>query len=121
MTSTLIVDDESDLRRLIRLRLEADADGIDVIGEAGSGLEAIQRWRTERPELILLDQNMPDLTGLEVARTILAEQADQIIIILTGQPEALDPQSVAALGIRGVLGKGDLRGLSRSINQLLVA
>lgn len=119
MTSTLIVDHESDRRRLIRLRLEADAEDLEIVGEAASGWEAIQRWRTGRPEVILLDQDMPDLTGLEVARTILAEQADQAIIILTGQPEELDPESVSALGVRAVLDKRDLADLSSSIHQCL--
>jgi CheY-like chemotaxis protein len=61
----VICDDVAELRALVRAQLEADGD-ISVVGEAGSGIEAIGVIEEERPELVLLDLSMPDMDGLEV-------------------------------------------------------
>jgi len=79
-TSTiLIVDDEPQIRRVMRTSLSSN--GYSVI-EARSGEEALEVVRKERPELVLLDVNMPGIGGLEVCREI-REQSDVAIIMLT--------------------------------------
>ena len=79
-TSTiLIVDDEPQIRRVMRTTLSSN--GYAVI-EARSGEEALEIMRKERPELVLLDVNMPGMGGLEVCREI-RDQSDVAIIMLT--------------------------------------
>jgi len=79
-TSTiLIVDDEPQIRRVMRTTLSSN--GYTVI-EARSGEEALEIMRKDRPELVLLDVNMPGIGGLEVCREI-RDQSDVAIIMLT--------------------------------------
>jgi two-component system LytT family response regulator len=62
----IVVDDEPAARRLMKNLLEEHKDVIEVIAEAGSGKEAIEKIEELKPELIFLDIQMPDLTGFEV-------------------------------------------------------
>ncbi|MES1218937.1 MAG: response regulator [Bacteroidota bacterium] len=62
----IVIDDEPAARRLMRNLLQEHSDIIEVIDEAGSGREAIQKIEELRPDLIFLDIQMPDLTGFEV-------------------------------------------------------
>ena len=79
-TSTiLIVDDEPQIRRVMRTTLSSN--GYAVL-EARTGEEALEIVRKERPELVLLDVNMPGMGGLEVCREI-RDQSDVAIIMLT--------------------------------------
>jgi DNA-binding NarL/FixJ family response regulator len=70
----LIADDQALVRAGFRLILEAN-DGIQVVGEASDGEEAVATARRLRPEVVLMDVRMPRLDGLEAARRILAEPA----------------------------------------------
>ncbi|MEI9946557.1 MAG: response regulator [Chitinophagaceae bacterium] len=63
---TIVIDDEPAARRLMKSLLEEHADVIEVIAEAGTGREAIQKIEELKPDLIFLDIQMPDLTGFEV-------------------------------------------------------
>ena len=63
---TIIIDDEPAARRLMKSLLSDYNDRIEVIGEAGTGREAIEKIHALRPDLIFLDIQMPDLTGFEV-------------------------------------------------------
>jgi two-component system, OmpR family, KDP operon response regulator KdpE len=79
-TSTiLVVDDEPQIRRVMRTTLSSN--GYSVV-EAKSGEEALEMVRKERPELVLLDVNMPGMGGLETCREI-RDQSDIAIIMLT--------------------------------------
>lgn len=62
----IVVDDEPAARRLMKSLLEEYADIITVIDEAGTGREAIQKIDAQKPDLVFLDIQMPDLTGFEV-------------------------------------------------------
>ena len=79
----LIVDDEEDMRFLVRSTIEAPNNGLSVAGEAADGEEALERWREDTPDIIVLDQRMPGITGIEVASRILAENPGQRIILFS--------------------------------------
>ena len=78
----LIADDHAMVREGLRKMLSARKD-IVVVGEAATGEEAIQLAFKEYPDVILMDINMPGVTGLEATRQILSERPDFAIIILT--------------------------------------
>jgi two-component system KDP operon response regulator KdpE len=81
MTSAriLVVDDEPQIRRVMRTTLTGEGY---IVSDARSGEEALERLREDRPDLILLDMNMPGMGGLEACR-IIRSSSDAAIIILT--------------------------------------
>jgi two-component system, chemotaxis family, chemotaxis protein CheY len=104
---TLIVDDDEDMRFLLRVLIEAANQGLTIAAEASSGDEAIAQWREHQPDVVVLDHRMPDRTGLEVAAEILAEHPGQSIILFSAY---LDEETVARadeLGVRACLSKDD--------------
>jgi DNA-binding NarL/FixJ family response regulator len=78
----LIADDHPLVRRGIRAVLDPLPD-VEVVGEAGSGREAIDLAQTARPDVILMDLQMPDVSGIEATRAILAGQPDARILVVT--------------------------------------
>src|SRR5687768_7332564 len=92
MPRALIVDDEEDIRFLIRLTIELANEGLAVSDEAATGEDAIARWHEDKPEVIVLDNRMPGMTGLEVAARILDEDPEQSIILYSAY---LDDETVA--------------------------
>ena len=102
---TLIVDDDDDMRSLLRAVIEAANDGLAVAGEARSGSEAVEQWRTHAPDVVIMDNRMPDRSGLDVAAEMLAERPDQSIILFSA---FLDDDTISRaeeLGIRACLSK----------------
>lgn len=59
------------------------ARGMDVVGEASNGVEAVEKARALKPDLILMDVNMPQMTGLEATRIVKTERPETKIVILT--------------------------------------
>lgn len=120
MTRTIrvvIADDDPDIRVLLRSLLDLDRR-IEVAGEAVDGGEALQRFTELRPDVLVLDERMPVMYGLEVAERVLAEHPGQAIILCTA---FIDDSVVAAatrLGVQSVLGKGDVQRLGDEILRL---
>ena len=102
---TLIVDDDEDMRFLLRAVIERANEGLQVAAEAGGAEEALAQWRAVNPDTIVLDHRMPGTTGLQVAETILSEAPSQSIILFSAY---LDDDLVAraeAVGIRACISK----------------
>ena len=87
----LVVDDEPQIRRFLRTSL--DAHGYEVI-EADGGQEAIKRTGVEKPEVIVLDLGLPDMSGFDVLKRI-REWSDVPIIVLTARNR--EPDKIEAL------------------------
>lgn len=78
----LIVDDHAIVRQGLRALLEAEED-IKVTGEAGSVEEAIRRVGLDEPDLVLMDLQLPDGTGVDACREILSRWPETTVLILT--------------------------------------
>jgi len=78
----LIVDDHAIVRQGLRALLEAE-DDIHVTGEAGSVQDAIRRVGLDEPDLVLMDLQLPDGTGVDACREILSRWPDTTVLILT--------------------------------------
>src|SRR5581483_998353 len=77
---TMIVDDHDDVRLLLRVVLDA-ADGIEVVGEAANGEEAVDRYLDLRPQIIVLDEMMPGMSGLDVVRALRDRGEDPNVVL----------------------------------------
>src|SRR5438552_15498154 len=78
----LVADDQSMVRAGFRMLLSSEED-IDVVAEAGNGLEAVDKTARFRPTVVLMDIRMPELDGLEATRRILATDDPPRILVLT--------------------------------------
>lgn len=117
MPRALIVDDEEDIRFLIRLTIELANEGLAVAGEAATGEAAIASWENDRPEVIVLDNRMPGMSGLEVAEHILGQDPSQAIILFSSYLDDATLATAARLGIRACLAKGDYHQLPDALWQ----
>ncbi len=82
MKHKILVVDDSYYMRVVLKNLLSDA-GHEIVGEAGTGEEALKLSESKDPDLIMLDLILPDTTGLEVLKVIHAKKPDQHVIIVS--------------------------------------
>src|SRR5215208_617281 len=110
--SVLIVDDNERFRSRARRWLEAV--GFVVVAEAADGVSALRAARSHRQDVVLLDVQLPDMSGLSVASR-LARDPDPPAVVLTSTHDAADyGDLVARCGARGFLPKAEFSGKALS-------
>ena len=116
--SVLVVDDEPDMRGLARIFLEMD--GFEVVGEAVDGQEAVTLYtELEPPTVVLLDNRMPVMTGLEAAERILARQPSQLVVLFSAFLDDEAKTRARTIGVAACLDKTDVSELPRVLRRLL--
>ena len=103
---TLVVDDFSSFRRRVCWMLEENPE-VRLIGEAADGAEAVQKAVESQPDLILLDSDLPKLSGIEAARQIrkVVPKSKLLFVSQDSNPEVV--QAAFQLGARGYVIKSD--------------
>lgn len=107
----LVVDDDDDMRYLLRAYIDLSETALEVTGMAGSGDEAIRMWRADAPDVIVLDIRMPTMSGLEAAQAILAEDPAQPIVLFSAYLHPTVLAVAEGLGVRACVEKNQLREL----------
>src|SRR5436190_12178585 len=92
----VVVDDEQLARAELCYQLEQL--GIEIIGQAGNGVEALRVIEEQQPDLVMLDVQMPGLTGFEVARRVLEAGLDVQVVFVT----AFDQYAIDAFEVNAV-------------------
>jgi DNA-binding NarL/FixJ family response regulator len=106
--SVLIVDDHPSFRATARLLLESE--GFDVVGEAADGAAGLRDARALEPDLVLLDVQLPDIDGFEVAAQLTGTGDGPAVVLTSSRDEADFGPLVAASGARGFVAKAELSG-----------
>ena len=113
----LIVDDRPIFRAGVQGMLR-DFPQVDIVGEAVTGRQAVDRSRTLKPDVILMDLNMPDMGGIAATRAIKEEDPERVILALTVSEAEEDIVEMVAAGASGyVLKDIDPASLARTIEE----
>lgn len=101
------MDDHALLRRGIRALLGAETD-IEIVGEASNGREAVAEFRKVRPDVTLMDLQMPDMNGIEAIMAIRGEFPEARIVVLTTYSGDVQVARALKAGARAYLLKGNV-------------
>jgi DNA-binding NarL/FixJ family response regulator len=106
--TALIVDDHRLFRASARMLLESE--GFDVVGEAADGAAAVTEARRLRPDVLVLDVQLPDTTGFEVARRLLESGLDSQVVLVSSRQASEYGDLVHLSGALGFIAKDELSG-----------
>jgi len=115
MIRILAVDDHPLLRKGLAAVVNAELD-MKLVAEASNGEDAIEKFRTHRPDVVLMDLQMPGLNGIEATNRIVSEFSDARIIVLTTYHGDVQVLRALQAGARGYLLKGHDRELVETIH-----
>lgn len=123
MITTLVVDDEIDMRLLVRTVLELSESGFHVVGEAGDGIAALDAYSglnpPPTPDVVILDNRIPKLSGLMTAERMLGIRPDQIVILYSAFLDDDVRRAAKEIGIAECVSKSDLASLPDTIKRLM--
>lgn len=98
----LLIDDHTLFRSGLKLLLQRQPD-FEVIAEAADGIEGVKRAKTYQPDVILLDLNMPGMSGLETLKLLVQDVPSAAVLILTVSEEADELKQALHDGAKGFL------------------
>ena len=116
--TVVIADDHPVFREGLRGIL-ASVEGVEVLGEAATGKEAVEAVATHQPDVVVMDLHMPDLNGIEATRRILHESPHVGVVVLTMVEDDASVFAAMRAGARGYLLKGaDKAEIVRAIHAI---
>lgn len=114
----LIADDEPDVRLLLRLQLQG-VPGIEVVGEAGDGMEALERCRELQPDAVVMDLLMPKMMGIQAIEAVQQEFPDIAVVAYTATAGDFVRHEMERLEVTLLLKSGDVRQLVAALRRSL--
>lgn len=114
MKRIMIIDDHPIIRGMIAQVLDADPE-LELVGECSDGEDGLEMILAERPDLVILDLDLPRLDGLSMIRRIRAHGSKTCILVLSAKPEHVMASYTRNAGANGYVGKG------REISELITA
>ncbi len=112
----LVVDDSGFMRK--RIIEELRSQGHAIVGEARSGIEAIELYRALKPDLVTMDITMRDMDGITAAKQIIGEDPNASILFLTILNDEKYKTEADKLGAKGFLNKTDTPSITKKIMEL---
>ncbi len=106
----VVADDEPDVRLLLRLQLQG-IDGVEVVGEAGDGIQALERCRETRPDAVVMDLLMPRMMGIEAIDLMRQEMPEIGVVAYTATAGDFVRHEMDRLGVALLLKSGDITQL----------
>jgi two-component system response regulator EvgA len=107
-TTVLVVDDHESFRRVARLLLEFE--GYEVVGEAEDGYSGLAAARDLEPDFVLLDIQLPDIDGFDVASQLTSDEGAPAVILTSSQDGADFGALIRRSGARGFIPKAEITG-----------
>lgn len=105
--SVLVVDDQAPFRFAARAVIKR-ADGFELVGEAESGEQAVDLAGSLRPDLVLMDINMPGINGIEATSRIVADSPDAVVFLCSTYERSDLPEEAGDSGARAYINKEEL-------------
>ena len=100
----LVVDDSSEVRALLRRIVEED-DEITLVGEACNGQEAIEKVRDEAPNIVVMDVQMPEMSGIQATKVIKEEWPEVAVLGCTASDDRSTARAMARAGASAYIDK----------------
>ena len=105
--SVLVVDDQAPFRLAARAVIKR-AEGFELIGEAGTGEEAVELAGELRPDLVLMDINMPGINGIEATSRIVSQEPGAVVFLCSTYERSDLPEEAGESGARAYINKEEL-------------
>ena len=116
----LLAEDHETVREGLKLLLQSQSD-IEIVGEAADGREAVERARTFKPHVVVLDLSMPTMNGLAVTRTLKQIMPDVAVVVLTRHDDEAYVKELLGAGASGyVLKQSSFNELLRAVRAAAV-
>jgi two-component system invasion response regulator UvrY len=103
----LVVDDQEPFRAAARFVVRA-TPGFNLVGEAATGEEALAFAESQHPQLVLMDINLPGISGIEATRRLTASQPDVAVLLMSTYTSVDLPDDASTCGARAYVNKADL-------------
>ncbi len=107
----LVVDDQDDIRMLIETIIDAANDGLFVSGSASSAREALECFEDAAPSVVVLDEMMPEMNGVELAKVLMQRNPGQLMIMCSAYLDDDLRERARNAGILMCLSKDEVRHL----------
>ena len=119
MVSALIVDDQDDIRFLVRTIIESSDAGVVVAGEAASGAEAFERLAAGGVDVALVDVVIPPGADFAVAREVRAHYPELPVVLFSAHVDSETEEMAAELGAAACVEKSDVAGIPGVLRQVV--
>lgn len=110
----LLCDDNDNFRQLLTQYIKA-MPGVEVVGEAVDGVDAIDKTESLDPDLVLMDLSMPNQSGLDATKTIKEKWPDKSVIILTLYEDSVYKELADEFNADGFIAKSSIKAQLKSV------